>query len=163
MVKNPRVREIVEPGSSMSGRVAAPAVNTAPASRPAPVTCSTGATAVKARAPLSAWSLPSMSAFPSLGGYVARFPVMVPQPPPPQMAPRRVIDRIGDKAERAVHDGEPLTEISDRVGGVGPAVLDRGGGGQQAAGDRLEPGGEDALEGRVGPGRSRARSSWLRA
>jgi diaminopimelate epimerase len=41
-VKNPRVREIVEPGSSMSGRVAAPAVNTAPAKRPAPMTCSTG-------------------------------------------------------------------------------------------------------------------------
>ena len=31
------------------------------------MTCSTGATAVKARAPLSAWSLPSMSAFPSFG------------------------------------------------------------------------------------------------
>ena len=53
-VKNPRVREMVEPCSSMSGAVAAPAVNTAPASRAGPLTCSTGAIAVNTSAPLRA-------------------------------------------------------------------------------------------------------------
>ena len=53
-VKKPRVREIVEPCSSMSGAVAALAVNTAPASRAGPLTCSTGATAVNTSAPLRA-------------------------------------------------------------------------------------------------------------
>ena len=46
-------REIVEPCSSMSGAVAAPAVNTAPAAE-RPLTCSTGAIAVNTSAPLRA-------------------------------------------------------------------------------------------------------------
>ena len=87
-------------------------------------------------------------------------------PTVPQAAPetgRRVIDRIGDKAERAVHDGEPLAEIGDRVGGVGPGILDRRGGGQQAVCDRLDPAARTSARIGVGPGRSRARPSWLRA
>ena len=59
-VKNPSVREIVEPCSSISGTVAAPAVNTAPASSAGPLTCSTGATPVKTSAPLRAWSRASI-------------------------------------------------------------------------------------------------------
>ena len=45
---------MVEPGSSMSGSTPAPAVSTSPASSPGAVTCSSGATAVKATAPVSA-------------------------------------------------------------------------------------------------------------
>ena len=53
-VRKPNVRAIVDPGSSRSGRTPAPAVRAIPVARCTPVTCSRGATAVKARAPDSA-------------------------------------------------------------------------------------------------------------
>ena len=60
-VRKPNVRAMVDPGSSMSGSTPAPAVRATAAARCTPVTCSRGAAAVKARAPDSAWSRPSMA------------------------------------------------------------------------------------------------------
>ena len=50
------VRAMVDPGSSRSGRIPAPAVSVAATASWMPLTGSRGATAAKARAPDSAWS-----------------------------------------------------------------------------------------------------------